>query len=70
MKSNFRKQRKDSLQRNLDAVCQQDQEQLDSFWSLRDNDKDHEDMEETWELENYQTIAFDVSDNVDDEPSM
>ena len=55
---------------NLDAVCQQDQEQLDSFRNLRDNDKDHEDMEETWELENYHTIAFDVSDNVDDEPSL
>ena len=34
---------------NLDAVCQLDQEQLDSFQSQRDNDEDHEDKEKTWE---------------------
>ena len=52
---------------NLDAVCQL--EQLVSFRSQRDNDKDLEDKEETWEPEDHKTNAFDIFDNFCDEPS-
>ena len=55
---------------NLDAVCQLDREQLDSFRSQRDIDKDYEDKEETLEPKDRHTNAFDVFDNFDDEPSL
>ena len=36
-----------TVETNLDAECQLDQEQFDLFRSQRDNDEDHEDKEET-----------------------
>ena len=59
-----------TVETNLDAVSQLDQEQLDSFRSQRRNDEDHKDKEETWEPEDHRTNAFDVFDNFDDEPSL
>ena len=61
-----------TVEANLDAVSQLDQEQLDSFRSQRDNDEDHKDKKETWEPEDHRTNAFDVFvfDNFDDEPSL
>ena len=58
-----------TVETNLDAVHQLDQEQLDSFRSQRDNDNDHKDKEEAWEPEDHYTNAFDVFNNFDDEPS-
>ena len=43
----------------LDAVCQLDQEQLDSFRIQRDKNEDHED-EETWEPEELHRNFFDT----------
>ena len=59
-----------TVETNLDAACQLDQNQLDLFRSQRDNDEDHEDKEEIWEPEDHHTNAFDVFDNFDDEPSL
>ena len=59
-----------NVETNLDTVCQLNREQLDSFRSQRDIDKDYEDKEETLEPKDHHTNTFDVFDNFDDEPSL
>ena len=59
-----------TVKTNLDAVSQLDQEELDSFRSQRDIDKDHKDKEETWKPEDHHTSAFNVFDNYDEEQSL
>ena len=56
--------------RNLEGVCQLNQDQLDLFHTREDNDEDNDDEEDAWEPEIQTSNTFDIFQDFDDEQSL
>ena len=59
-----------AVETNLDAVCQLEQQELDSYRTQKEADGDDEDDEDAWEPEDRPRNLFDVFNHFDDEPSL
>ena len=59
-----------AVARNLEAVCQLNQDQFDLFHTREDKDEDDDDAEDVWEREIQTSNALNIFQDFDDKQSL